>query len=279
MKKLATNVSILLLAALLPTAALAQVPTVSVDELADGVYLYTYNTHRSLFVVTDDGVLATDPQSAEAAGRYVEEIRKITSAPIKYLVYSHHHGDHVSGGEAFPDDATVIAHHAAVPFVDADDGIRSVDIVLNGDAALVMGGVEVRLLYPGPSETESNLIVHVPGRGVAFMVDAVAVRTVPWRNMAGGEPLSWTAALEYLAALDFEILAPGHGPAGTKEHVDEYIEYMNALVEAVQERIDQGESLEQIQASLELPQYADWVRYDEHFELNIEGVYRGLIGR
>ena len=257
----------------------AQAPQVSVDELADGVYLFTYNTHRSMFVVTDDGVLATDPQSAEAAAVYVEEIRKITSTPIKYLVYSHHHADHVSGGDAFPDGATVIAHHTAVPFVHADDGIRRVDIVLDGDAAMVMGGLEVRLLYPGPCETESNLIVHVPDRGVAFMVDAVAVRTVPWRNMASGDPMSWRAALEYLAALDFEILAPGHGPVGTKEHVEEYIGYMNALIDAVQEGIDQGEGLEQIQASLELPQYADWVRYDEHFELNVEGVYRGLTRR
>jgi glyoxylase-like metal-dependent hydrolase (beta-lactamase superfamily II) len=257
----------------------AQTPSVGVDELADGVYLFTYNVHRSLFVVTDEGVLATDPQSAEAAARYVEEIRRITSAPIKYLVYSHHHGDHVSGGDAFPDDTTVIAHRAAVPFVDADEGIRSVDLVISEDAAVSMDGLLISLVYPGPSETDSNLIVHIPDRGVAFMVDAVSVRTVPWRNMAGSDPRSWKAAVEHLATLDFDILAPGHGPVGTKEHVTEYVAYLDDLINAVQQGIDRGESREQIQSSLELPQYADWTRYDEHFKLNIEGVYRGLSGR
>lgn len=265
--------------ALPTTSTVAQTPTISVDELADGVYLFTYNAHRSLFIVTMEGVLATDPQSPEAAERYMEEIRKITRAPIEYLVYSHHHADHVSGGDAFPADATVIAHHAALPFVERDDGIRAVDIAIENDATVVVGDLTVRLLYPGPSETESNLIVHVPSRGVAFMVDAVAVRTVPWRNMAGSDPQAWKGALEYLAGLDFEILAPGHGPVGTKDHVREYIQYMDDLIAAVQERIDRGESLEQIQASLELPQYFDWTRYDEHFELNIEGVYNSLTRR
>ena len=272
-------VVIVLLVAIGAGVAGAQTPTVSVDELADGVYLFTYNVHRSLFVVTDEGVLATDPQSPEAAARYVEEIRKITAAPIKYLVYSHHHADHVSGGDVFPAETEVIAHRAAVPFVDADEGIRSVDIAIAEDAAVTMDGLLISLVYPGPSETDTSLIIFVPERSVAFMVDAVSVRTVPWRNMAGSDPYAWKAAVEHLATLDFDILAPGHGPVGTKEHVAEYVEYLDDLINAVQQRIDRGESLEQIQRSLELPQYADWTRYDEHFELNIEGVYRSLTGR
>jgi len=264
---------------LLAGYAAPQAPTVGVEELADGVYLFTYNTHRSLFVVSEGEVLATDPQSPEAAARYLEEIRKITPAPVKYLVYSHHHADHVSGGEVFPADATVIAHQAALAPVNRSEGIRPIDITVDGDAAVVVGDVSVHLLYPGPSETASNLIVHIPARRVAFMVDAVSVRTVPWRNMADGDALAWKAALERLAALDFDILAPGHGPVGRKEHVLEYIEFMDALIAAVQQGIDRGESLEQIQAALELPQYAEWTRYDEHFELNIEGVYRALTER
>ncbi len=52
-------------------------PTIKVDKLADNVYLYTHNAHRSLFVVTDEGILVTDPQSPESATRYLEEVRKI----------------------------------------------------------------------------------------------------------------------------------------------------------------------------------------------------------
>ncbi len=261
---------------LVPIAA-AQEARVSVDELADDVYLYTYNTHRSLFVATDEGVLATDPQSVEAARRYVQEIRKITSAPIRYLVYSHHHGDHVSGGAEFDENVSVVAQVDVLPHVPGSDGaIRPPDITFTDSASVYLGDLEVKLIYPGPSETASNIIVHVPARGVAFIVDAVANRTVPWRDLAGSNPDEWIAALRALAALDFDTLAPGHGPVGTKAHVQEYIEYMTTLRDAVQERIAKGQSLEEIQGSLELPQYAEWVRYDEHFELNIAGMHREL---
>ena len=99
-------------------------------------------------------------------------------------------------------------------------------------------------MFPGPSETESNIIVHVPERGVAFMVDAVGVRVVPWRNMSGSNPHEWLAVLEKMEELDFEILAPGHGPTGNKENVGEYIGYMTALIAAVQDGIDNGQTLE-----------------------------------
>lgn len=251
----------------------AQEPTVSVEELAENVYLFTYNTHRSLFVATDEGVIATDPQSTEAAPRYVEEIRKITDAPVRYLVYSHHHDDHVSGGAAFG-DVEIVAHEGVEGHIQGD--IAPPTRTFSERASLYLDDLEVRLIYPGPSETESSIIVFIPARRVAFMVDAVSVRTVPWRDMAGSNPEEWIAALEALDALDFDVLAPGHGPTGTKAAVGEYITYMNDLVAAVREAMARGESLEQMKASLELPQYQDWTRYDEHFDLNIEGIYREL---
>jgi glyoxylase-like metal-dependent hydrolase (beta-lactamase superfamily II) len=251
----------------------AQEPRIDVETLGDNVYLFSHNAHRSLFVVTDDGILATDPQSVEAAPRYVEEIRKISQAPIKYLVYSHHHDDHVSGGSAFG-DVTIIAHEGVLDHIRGD--ILPPDVTFAEESSVYLGGLEIRLIYPGPSETQSNIIDYIPDRSVAFMVDAVAVRVVPWRNMASANPFDWIAALEKLDAIDFEILAPGHGPTGTKATVGEYLAYMRALVDAVQKGIEDGQTLEQMQESLELADYADWTRYDEHFDLNIEGVHREL---
>ena len=266
----------LVLLTMLPGAALAlqDAPKIEVEKLADNVYLFTHNAHRSLFVVTDSTILATDPQSVEAAPRYVEEIRKISQAPIKYLVYSHHHADHVSGGAAFGDDVTIVAHQGVLDHIQGD--ILPPHITFAEETSLYLDDLEVRLMFPGPSETESNIIVHVPERGVAFMVDAVGVRVVPWRNMSGSNPHEWLAVLEKMDAIDFEILAPGHGPTGKKENVGEYIGYMTALIAAVQNGIDKGQTLEQMQASLELAKYTDWTRYDEHFDMNIEGVHREL---
>jgi glyoxylase-like metal-dependent hydrolase (beta-lactamase superfamily II) len=75
-------------------------------EGTENVYVFRYQNHQSMFVVTPAGVIVTDPISygrPQAAKTYLEEIRKITQAPIKYLIYSHHHYDHAAGGKVFKD--------------------------------------------------------------------------------------------------------------------------------------------------------------------------------
>src|SRR5947209_20623665 len=73
-------------------------------EGTDGVYLFRFGGAQAMFIVTPDGVIATDPIGylrPQAVQTYIAEIRKITQAPIRYLVYSHHHFDHIAGGKPF----------------------------------------------------------------------------------------------------------------------------------------------------------------------------------
>src|SRR3954462_4631280 len=84
-----------------PAAAPPLFTTTKVEG-TDNVYVFRYQNHQAMFIVTPAGVIATDPISygrPQAAKTYVEEIQKITKAPIKYLVYSHHHYDHIAGGK------------------------------------------------------------------------------------------------------------------------------------------------------------------------------------
>src|SRR5690242_19944505 len=76
-----------------PTPAPSAPPPFATTKVADNVYVFRYGGYQSMFVVTPEGVIATDPIAylrPEAAQTYIDEIRKITRAPIKYLVYSHH---------------------------------------------------------------------------------------------------------------------------------------------------------------------------------------------
>src|SRR5438876_9148127 len=93
-----------------------QIETKKVDG-TDSVYIFRNGNHQAMFVVTRDGVIATDPVAygrPTGAATYIAEIRKVTDKPIKYLVYSHHHYDHVAGGQAFKDaGAKIVAHKKA----------------------------------------------------------------------------------------------------------------------------------------------------------------------
>src|ERR1051325_6324831 len=87
-------------------AAAQTPPPFATTKVTDNVYIFRYGGHQSMFVVGKNAVLATDPISylrPQAATTYIDEIRKVSKLPIKYLVYSHHHYDHIAGGKPFKD--------------------------------------------------------------------------------------------------------------------------------------------------------------------------------
>jgi len=95
-----------LVIASLTIPALAQRPQIQTTKVegTDGVYIFRNGGHQSMFIVTKDGVIATDPIAygrPTGGQQYIDEIRKVTDKPIKYLIYSHHHFDHAAGGKAF----------------------------------------------------------------------------------------------------------------------------------------------------------------------------------
>src|SRR5262245_43992188 len=83
-------------------------------EGTDNVYVFRDVNNPSTFIVTNDGVIATDPIGygrPTGGQQYIDEIKKVTDKPIRFLIYSHHHFDHIAGGKAFKDaGARIIAH-------------------------------------------------------------------------------------------------------------------------------------------------------------------------
>src|SRR5262245_37810324 len=113
-----TTLAATVLAAALGNAASAQaqrpqIETRKVDG-TDNVYIFRNGGHQSIFIVTKDGVIATDPVAygrPTGGQQYLDEIKKVTDKPVKYLIYSHHHYDHVAGGKAFKGaGARIVAH-------------------------------------------------------------------------------------------------------------------------------------------------------------------------
>src|ERR1700749_3334537 len=105
---------IAVLVALVTGSAFAQTPQTSTRKVegTDNVYIFRYGGHQAMFVVTPQGVIATDPISyLRPAKPYIDAIKAVTDKPIKYVIYSHHHYDHIAGGQPFKElGATFIAH-------------------------------------------------------------------------------------------------------------------------------------------------------------------------
>src|SRR5262245_44193894 len=101
-----------------PQIAQATPPVREITKLSGEVYRFRNAGHYSVFAVTPAGIIATDPINKDAAEWLKAELKTRFNQPVRYLVYSHDHRDHIAGGEVFADTAIVVAHaNAAVPIV------------------------------------------------------------------------------------------------------------------------------------------------------------------
>ena len=132
-----------------------QIETTKVDG-TDNVYIFRNGNHQSMFIVTKDGVIATDPiaYGRPTGGQdYITEIKKVTDKPIKFLIYSHHHYDHIAGGKPFKNaGATIIAHKRAKErlAVLKDPNTPLPDqVVSDAGRTIKLGGTTLELKYFG----------------------------------------------------------------------------------------------------------------------------------
>jgi glyoxylase-like metal-dependent hydrolase (beta-lactamase superfamily II) len=253
-------------------------PDDEITKLADDVYVYRHLFHQAIFIVTSQGVIVTDPISLEAATWLKAEIKKLTEQPIRYVVYSHDHADHITGGSVFADSATFVSHSAVPQAI--QKGSRSntplPDLTFTDRMFIDLGGKRVELIYTGKNHSDNSLVLLLPQSKVLFAVDFIPVETVAYRALPDGYPDDWIESLKQVEQLDFETLVPGHGKIGKKEHVQQFRNYLEDLRAVVSEQIKKGASLEEAKKNVRLPKYEQWQRYSDWFPENVEGMYRYL---
>jgi glyoxylase-like metal-dependent hydrolase (beta-lactamase superfamily II) len=246
----------------------------SITQIAGDLYRFQNNFHFSVLLVTPDGIIATDPINADAAEWLKAELATRFGKPVKYLIYSHDHVDHIAGGEVFADTAVVVAHEQAKrDIIDERRPTAVPDITFSDEMTIELGGKTVELSYIGRSHSDNMVVMRFPDERVVFAVDFIPIRTLAWKNLTDAYIPDWMDAIARVETLDFDILAPGHGPLGTKADATAFRKYMNALHEQVLKADRAGKSLAEMQESIRLEAYADWGNYDKHRKLNIEGMY------
>lgn len=146
------------------------------EQLADGLYAFRWGPYRSIFIVTDEGVIATDPINREAAKLYRQAIATVTDQPVKYLVYSHAHWDHAAGGEIFKrEGAQIVAQQRCVDNIKTSPhpDVLLPDITFDREYSVKLGGRSLDLYYFGPSHG-TCLVAMVPRPApMLFLVDVV----------------------------------------------------------------------------------------------------------
>jgi glyoxylase-like metal-dependent hydrolase (beta-lactamase superfamily II) len=258
-------------------------------EGTDNVYIFRYGNSQAMFVVTSAGVIATDPIGygrPQAVTTYIDEIKKVTNQPVRYVIYSHHHYDHIAGGKPFKDaGATFIAHKNAKQRLERLKDPHTVipDETVDNNRTITLGDTTLELTYVGLNHSDSSIVMRLPKERIIFAVDLLPVGTLPGRGMIDFYPLEAENSIKQVLAMDWERLIPGHpgapgGRLGTKKDAQDQLTFLQEASEAVKAEAREGKCWEPAEKEMKLPKYENWPNYQTAMPFVLRR-YCGLWGR
>jgi glyoxylase-like metal-dependent hydrolase (beta-lactamase superfamily II) len=234
---------------------------------------------NAAFVLTQDRVVVVDALGSPAlAEELLAHIRRITPLPVKQVIVTHYHADHVYGLQALrAAGAEVIAHERAdeylqsdtaalrlkasreelFPWIDELTRLVPPDRRLRGPVTLELGGTRFEISHAGPAHTPEDIVVWLPERRVLLVGDLVFRGRIPFVGQAdsGG----WVQALDRLLAYDAAVIVPGHGSVSTSARADLQLtrDYLQHLRESMGRAAQEMEPFEEAYAR------TDWSRFEQ----------------
>ncbi len=275
-----------------------------ITQVADNVYAYEdlmgelgtsfAFTTNSLIVVTSQGVLVADAQGSVAkTKRMVEEIGKLTTQPIKFVVICADHMDHIAGNSAFPAGVTFIAHPASKAVIEraaarlAQNGSAPIPVpqeTVTDRRTLTLGGMEMQVLFLGRAHTGGDLQIYLPRQRLLFMSEVFFNRLYP---SVGGtksaRPIEWIETIKKSEALNAQSVVPGHGfvdsPGVLKEELVAFRQSLENLVAESRRLHDAKVPVEAASRSINLGEFQYWYRAVNNVPDAIAQVYLELDGK
>ncbi len=237
---------------------------------------------NAAFVVTPEGVVVVDALGSPAlAQELLAAIRRVTPLPVKRLIVTHYHADHIYGLQVFKAaGATITAHERGraylhsdaaqlrlqasrqelAPWIDDHTRLVAADQWIAAPEHFMLGGVEFLVQPAGPAHTPEDLVLMLPQQGVLIAGDLVFRGRIPFVGQA--DSARWVQALERLIAFKPRLIVPGHGPVSTSAESDLMLtrDYLVHL------RQTMGEAARNLEPFEEAYARADWSRF-EHLPL------------
>jgi cyclase len=230
-------------------------------EVADGIYAFVqlpggWCVSNAGLISGDDGLIIVDTAATQ---RRSAQLRRAAAAlgagPRRFVVNTHHHGDHTFGNHLFGPEATIIAHELAAremtetglaltqiwPDVDwGDIRVTLPSLTFRERLTLVLGGRTVELIHVGPAHTTNDVVVWLPESRVLFAGDVVFSGGTPFALM--GSISGSLGAIERLSSLNPRTVVCGHGPVADAQVLAQNSRYLRWIVHRAQEGLAAGYS-------------------------------------
>jgi phosphoglycerate dehydrogenase-like enzyme/glyoxylase-like metal-dependent hydrolase (beta-lactamase superfamily II) len=279
-----------------------------VREVAPGVFFryssisatdqtVPFGGSNNIWIIFDDYVVVIDANFPKEAGDVIAAVKKTTDKPIRYVLDTHHHGDHSYGNAVFAQAGASIVAQArcagllrdfgAKEFAAAGRGptgrkdvaasvLKVPNVVFDDTLVLDDSKQRVEFLFFGHAHTKGDAFAYLPRHKILCTGDACV--NGAFNYMGNGDSASWIRVLENCQQLDVRLVCPGHGPPAGKEVLEKQKRYFVELRRQVQQGIDANKSIEDILAGIDMPWYKEWTGVVPNGD-NIKQVYAELTGR
>ena len=218
-----------------------------IRQLKPNLYMVTGGGANTLIRVTPDALVVVDTKNPgdENFNRLMEEIRSVSNLPVKYVINTQHHPDHVGTNQKFIDaGATVIALEALKTHMASDPRTKEIPGLptqtFPKDYTLKVGGAEVRLYSLGRGHSGGDTMVYFPDAKVVMVSDQITDNAPIVDFANGGSAVGWVPILDGVLKLDFEMAIPGRGEPKTRAEVEAYRTKFATVVTRAQEAIKAG---------------------------------------
>lgn len=269
----------LMFAAVFCTTIRAQEMPDHVAKIADGTYSYSHdNEYHSMFVVTGDGVIAIESVNTQHATGFLQAIQGVTDQPVRYLLHSHNHWDHASGGQVFKDaGAKTLVHVEAYEWMEANVGhdMAVPDESWRGTRKdLTLGDMTLELHYLGMNHGLGMTVFRLPEQKVAYIADLVTPNRVLFNIVPDFNIREWERSLEEILELDFDRAVYSHNAkpkalqGGTKQDVTDNLQFIRDLRDAMYAEFQKGTNPMMVPSIVQVPKYKSWAMYDQWLEMN-----------
>jgi glyoxylase-like metal-dependent hydrolase (beta-lactamase superfamily II) len=251
------------------------------DQIKDNLYRHTTGpglaVHSGFVLITKEGALVIDPAMTCTAGWLSDEIKRRFNVPVKYVVYTHGHADHVSGAQVFQrDGAVVVANQRAVePIVGEKLPTALPDRVFDTDMTITLGGETVLLHRVSPSHSDSMIMVLFPKYKALQCTDVCESKSMPYNDFLDFYYPGWIETLDWVAQQDVDIIDVGHYTPATKADQAALRNYMVDLHQQVLDLTRSGQSWDELYRRVKFSdEVKHWIGFDTMKTLNIMGMYR-----
>lgn len=275
----ATTRTALLLAMVLAVAPLGSLHAqeLTIERVKDGLFAI-YGPGGNVGVrVTSEGVILVDDKFPQNFAEIQRLVGTVTDLPVRYVLNTHHHGDHSGGNAQYLPLAEIIAHQNARDNMvrGNQDGLPRV--VFTDQTAIYLGGVEVRAYHMGTGHTNGDAVIYFPDLRTVHGGDLLH-GTAPFIDYAnGGSSEGWVATMNNILALPFDTAIPGHGAVMDRGDVTAFRNQMEAVRARMTELVRSGMPAGDAPARIRTPELS-WTQAEQglFMQRSIPGFYEEI---